>query len=420
MAPYGHSILPEFMIDSEFVHLNHGSFGALPYSIQKTYNSITEEVERNPDLFIRRKLGAHVSRIRRRLAVLVDADDDECVIIPNATHGIYVILQSISWSEGDILIHTPTAFSQIQRNVTTLPGIKNSSPRLSTFPLAFPESHGLIVERFRAHIRGLKNGVSKIVALFDSIVSSPGVVMPWREMVRVCEEEGVLSIVDAAHSLGQELKISLNDTRPDFWVANCSKWLYAKRGSGLLYVPERNQHMIRHNLPAGLRWLEPEEGKYTMSSFASEFHWNGSTDVALALTIGSALDFRASLGGEERIIEYCHDLAVKGGRRLAEILHTEGMESNDELIGCMVNIKLPLPGQILSSADTAREFDRQLFEVHGVYSAIYHHNGHWWTRVSAQIYNEISDFERLGKALLEVCADMEARFTPKAPAPELS
>ncbi|ESK85204.1 aminotransferase family protein [Moniliophthora roreri MCA 2997] len=409
---FGHSILSDFMLAPEFINLNHGSFGALPHTIQKVYNTVTEEVERNPDHFIRRKLGIHVAEVQKRLAALVGAGEDECVVIPNVTHGIFVILRSMAWSEGDVLVHTPTAFPPIQRNVNTLPGVNQDLPKLSSFHLAFPESHASILERFQTHIRALKRGGSKVVALFDSIVSCPGVIMPWKQMVRICREEGVISIVDAAHSLGQERNIDLNDVQPDFWVANCSKWLYAKRGSGLLYVPKRNQHLISHNLPAGLRWLEPDAGKHTLSAFASEFHWNGSTDVALALTIGPALDYRASLGGEDRIIQYCHNLAVNGGRRLAEILNTEVMDTNGELTGCMANVRLPLSTQILSSPDIAREFDRQLFEVHGVYASIYRHNDKWWARVSAQIYNEISDFEKLGRVLLEICPDLEARFAP--------
>lgn len=95
-----------------------------------------------------------------------------------------------------------------------------------------------------------------------------------------------------------------------------------------------------------------------MTAFVGEFHWNGSTDVITALTIKpgaqclylrlvslmhvtTALDFRASLGGEARIIEYCHTLAINGGNRLAQILQTEMMLSPgahpEEIIPCMVS-----------------------------------------------------------------------------------
>jgi hypothetical protein len=58
-----------------------------------------------------------------------------------------------------------------------------------------------------------------MVAVIDSIVSAPGVYMPWREMVQICREEGVWSVVDGAHSIGQEVGIDLKKADPDFWVS---------------------------------------------------------------------------------------------------------------------------------------------------------------------------------------------------------
>jgi hercynylcysteine S-oxide lyase len=43
--------------------------------------------------------------------------------------------------------------------------------------------------------------------------------MPWKEMVKICKEEGVWSVVDAAHSIGQEQGINLSETMADFWVS---------------------------------------------------------------------------------------------------------------------------------------------------------------------------------------------------------
>lgn len=47
---------------------------------------------------------------------------------------------------------------------------------------------------------------NKIVAVIDSIASNPGVLLPWQEMVKVCREEGVWSVIDGAHSIGQEVR----------------------------------------------------------------------------------------------------------------------------------------------------------------------------------------------------------------------
>ena len=58
--------------------------------------------------------------------------------------------------------------------------------------------------------------------------------------------------------------------------------------------------------------------------------------------VRAALDFRQWLGGEEKINGYCRDLAIRGGKRLAEVLGTEEMDQtpNRELTLNMVRSHL--------------------------------------------------------------------------------
>lgn len=96
-------------------------------------------------------------------------------------------------------------------------------PKVSTVPLTFPMSHADIVKAFKAKIQEIKaahpNTVfdivasdtslegksNRIVAIIDSISSTPGLYLPWKDLVNVCKEEGVWSVIDAAHSIGQEV-----------------------------------------------------------------------------------------------------------------------------------------------------------------------------------------------------------------------
>lgn len=38
-------------------------------------------------------------------------------------------------------------------------------------------------------------------------------------MVSICKDAGIWTVVDAAHSIGQELDINLSVAQPDFWVS---------------------------------------------------------------------------------------------------------------------------------------------------------------------------------------------------------
>lgn len=43
-----------------------------------------------------------------------------------------------------------------------------------------------------------------------------------------------------------------------------------------------------------------------------------------------ALDFRKWLGGEEKINEYCRNLAIEGGKKLAETIGTEEVDKTPD------------------------------------------------------------------------------------------
>ena len=105
------------------------------------------------------------------------------------------------------------------------------------------------------------------------------------------------------------------------------------------------------------------------------------------------MDFRQWAGGEEAINTYCRDLAREGGKRIAEIMGTRVMDESPDGVQTlnMVNVELPLSGVPEDKVDHAQDLlrDKLLLE-HKAYAAHFYHNGKFWTRLSAQIYNDVS------------------------------
>jgi len=65
------------------------------------------------------------------------------------------------------------------------------------------------------------------------------------------------------------------------------------------------------------------------------------------MTIADAIKFREDIGGEERIMQYNHTLAVQGGRRLRKLWGTDIMENPDgELTAAMVGHPIPSTARI--------------------------------------------------------------------------
>jgi hypothetical protein len=103
-----------------------------------------------------------------------------------------------------------------------------------------------------------------------------------------------------------------------------------------------------------------------------------------------ALDFRQWLGGEQKINDYCHSLALAGGTLLSQLLGTPLLDSTGDFTLNMTNVGLPLSPDTPNDAVTQEMFMRNLLEVWRVSAVIFRHNGRWWVRASAQVWNEVS------------------------------
>ncbi|KAF8959578.1 pyridoxal phosphate-dependent transferase [Flammula alnicola] len=404
---FGNAMRKHFALDPSYINLNHGSYGTTPRPVLQAVSELTTRIEANPDLFHRVEFKPLLVESRKQVAALIGAKTDEVVLVSNASMGVNAVLRNFEWEEGDIIFSFTTTYGSVSRTVQSIADV-SPHPTASVIALNFPTTHEEILKGFKEHIQATPAKPNKKrVAVIDSIVSNPGALLPWKEMVAICKEEDVWSVIDAAHSIGQEVGLNLTEIGPDFWISNCHKWLYAKRSCAVLYVPERNQHIIKTSIPTSAAYISP--AKRTGPNFVAQFEWNGTIDYAPYLTVVDALEFREWLGGEEKINEYCHNLAIKGGQALAKVLGTHVLDPEGHLTLNMVNVALPLPGSLPENLATNASIRNGMLNKKA-YSAHFRHNGVWYTRCSAQVWNEVSDFENLGKKWLEVCADVKKEF----------
>jgi hypothetical protein len=52
-------------------------------------------------------------------------------------------------------------------------------------------------------------------------------------------------------------------------------------------------------------------------------------------------------------------------------------------------VELPLPGYIRPTPRVDALLKQKLLLEHKIYAAHYYHGGRWWTRASAQVWNEV-------------------------------
>ena len=123
-------------------------------------------------------------------------------------------------SRFDVQKLVSTTYNSISRTVHSISDVPPFAS-VSTIPLNFPTTHSKIIQEFKSHLHAhpAVSPNKKRVVVIDSITSNPGVLLPWKEMVQICKDEGVWSVIDAAHSIGQEVDLDLGKAAPDFWVS---------------------------------------------------------------------------------------------------------------------------------------------------------------------------------------------------------
>ncbi|KZW01152.1 PLP-dependent transferase [Exidia glandulosa HHB12029] len=408
---FGHSMKRHFAMDAGYININHGSFGTVPLRVIEYAERLGRECDARPDSWLMEEVEPKMLDVRRQLAQVLNADVDECVLVPNATTGVNQVIRNFEWHAGDVLVSTSTTYDAV---ALTLKYAHDTwpYPGLSCLEYVFPLTHDEIVDKFRSHLRSIarQNG-QKILAVIDAIVSVPGVVMPWERLVQVCREEAVWSLVDAAHVIGQ-VNVDLTAADPDFWVTvHCHKWLYARRGCSVLYVPKRNQHVMKTAFPTSWRYKSPSEIMPGEKNFVDQFGACGTIDHAPYLSIAEALAFRRDIGGESVINDYCHALALQAGLRMAEIMGTSVIDENGSLTANMFNVKLPLPIHAETTENDIcarkREFRIRMLEEHRCAVQTYVHDRKWWLRGSVQVFNELHDFEHAAKGLMALCQEFK-------------
>ncbi|KAJ8659107.1 hypothetical protein O0I10_005146 [Lichtheimia ornata] len=404
---FGHALRHEFLLEDGYVPMNHGSYGVCPRSVQAVRHEWQLKAEQNPDRFLKFTLWPELDKIRERLSRLVHCDRDELVFVVNASFGINSVVRSLSLKQAEKVLVFNTLYNAVDRTMAYLKDTRNV--QLVMIELAYPMTDQQVYDTVKSTIdreHAKDPDVPIRMAMFDAVSSVPAVRFPFERVIQLCREHNILSVVDGAHALGQ-IPLDLHQADPDFFIGNCHKWLFAPRGAAILYVPKRNQALV-HPSVINVSYQDHSVDQ-SSSTFCDEFAWPGTIDFTNFVCVNAALDFRESLGGEEAIHAYCNKLARQGGELVAKKWGTHMIENEEEtLTVAMANVQLPFENKAgLSDAIITRSFFHKLIFDHHTTGQPFKHNGHWYLRLSAQVYNELADFEHLADAGLQVCKELD-------------
>ncbi|EES00610.1 putative L-cysteine desulfhydrase 2 [Sorghum bicolor] len=420
--------ITEADIRAEFAHhdgsvarVNNGTFGCCPASVLAARARWQRLFLSQPDAFYFDSLQPGLARSRAAVAAAVGAcDASEVSLVDNATTAAAIIMQHVAWSfaegvfaRGDVVLMLHYTYSSVKNSIHAY--VVRAGATVVEVPLPFPvASPGAVVAEFRTALALAKAGGRSVrLAVIDHITSMPSVLLPVKELVAICREEGVDKVfVDGAHAIGQ-VPIDVRDIGADFYTSNLHKWFFCPSAVAFLH--------IRKDDPVAKQLHHPVVSSEYGNGLPMESAWIGVRDYSAQLVVPDAVDFMSRFeGGVEAISRRNHDKVIEMGTMLAEAWGTF-LGSPPEMCGSMAMVGLPGCLAIESGGDAMRVRDmlRNEFKVE---VPIFHNSRSveegqelakdakgdqvsGYVRISHQVYNVREEYETLRDAVHKLVLD---------------
>lgn len=382
----------QWMLDPGTTYLNHGSFGAAPKKVLERQRELREQLERNPVGFFGREYGDMLDRARAELAEFVGADADGMAFVSNATTGINAILRSRSFDPGDELLVPDQGYPACRHALEFVAGRSGADIRVAELPCPVDSPDQIVDAVLEATTPRTE------LALIDHVSSPTGMVFPVEAIVDALEERHVDTLVDGAHAPGM-VDLDVSELDPTYYVGNCHKWMCAPKGAAFLWVDEHERdttHPLTISNGYGMG-EEPDE------RFRREFDWTGTRDPTPWLCVPTAIEFLSSLApaGWAGIRRRNRELALAAREMMAERLGRQP-PMPASMVGALATVGLPerpeteVPGPVGKAP-----LETTLSREHGIEVPVESWLGapRSYIRMSAQLYNDMDDYERLARVL---------------------
>jgi isopenicillin-N epimerase len=392
MPTFGRAMLAHWHLDPADTYLNHGTVGAVPRRVLDRQHALREEMERHPARFVLRELGAELpspwrseGRYREAMRVVapfVGARAEDTVFTQNVTTAMNAVLQSFPLTPGDEVLVTDLGYGAVTTTAKVAAARAGATVRTVTLP--FPTiTPAVAVEAITAAL-----GPRTRLLVVDHITATTALVLPIGEIAAACRARGVAVAVDGAHAPGS-IPVDVAAYGVDFYGANLHKWAHAPRAVGFLWVDPRHQAAIHAPV---VSWGRD-------GGLIKEFEWDGTVDPTAALAAPEGVQLLEEWG-REAVFGYMHDLAWAAGQHLARRWGTR-IEQPRAMVGAMIAV--PLPSAAGATDDDAVALRLALLVEDRIEIPVNAVQGRLWVRVSAQVYNDMTDVERLAAAVARRC-----------------
>jgi len=365
-------------LDPGVLHLNHGSYGAVPRRTQELMAALRVEMDANPMVWFR-TVADRLTTSRLALAAFLETDPAGFALVPNASAGVTVALATLPIPAGSRIVLTDHTYGAVRYAAERFAKAHQAEIVIVHIPLEADDDTvvSLIAER-------LDNASVLIV---DQITSGTAKVLPVDALVEAAHAHGVPIVVDGAHA--PALIDAPAAAGADFWTGNFHKWPAAPRATAGLVVAERWRTAT---MPLIVSWSEYDE------RMPERFDMQGTYDYVPWIAAPESLRVLADLDWPTRRPQLTA-LVEEGARIVAKSLGT-GVA---EVVHPPTTMRLvELPSSVdLSGGDALKMRISRELKAEITFTGF---EDRKFIRLSAHAYNSVADYQKLSEGLSRVLA----------------
>jgi len=372
---YWAAIQNSFSVTRGIINLNNGGVSPSPRIVTEALVRYIWEQEDCTAYTMWEILEPQSETIRTGLAELFGCDREEIAITRNASESLEILLDGMDFKPGDEVLSTTQDYPRMLTTLRQREKRENLKLKLVQVPIP-PKNLNEITAAFE---KGITDRTKLI--LISHMINITGQITPVKAVCDLARARGIETIVDGAHSFAQ-FAFKQSDLGCDYFGTSLHKWLYAPKGTGLLYVKRDKIDKL---------WpLMAAEAK--QANDIRKFEEIGTHSAAPKLAIGEALLFHNGIGSQrkEARLRYLSRYWMNKLKDVPKIRFNTSFDPNQSCAIANVQIEGTDPKAVT----------KYLFDKHRIFTVPIIHQEFQGIRITPNVYTTLGELDRF-------CGQME-------------
>ena len=371
------TIQNSFTVTRGIINLNNGGVSPSPRIVTEALVRYIWQQEDATAYTMWQILEPQSETIRTGLAELFGCDREEIAITRNASESLETLLLGLDLKSGDEVLTTTQDYGRMLTTIRQREQREGVKLNLIKIPIP-PKDVNEITAAFERAITPR----TRLIQMAH-MVNITGQITPVKAVCEMARARGIETIIDGAHSFAQ-FDFKQKDLNCDYFGTSLHKWLYAPKGTGMLYVK-------RDKIAKVWPLFAAEEKQ---KSDIRKFEEIGTHSAAPRLAIGEAMLFHHGIGSKrkEARLRYLSRYWMDKLKDIPKVRFNTSFDPNQMCAIANVQIEGWDQGKIGS----------YLFSKHRIFTTPIVHEEFTGLRITPNLYTTLPELDRFCEVMASI------------------